>query len=127
MDELGGRTIGQRVRYFRERAGMTRAVLGGLMGCSDEGVKTVETGRLQTPRLPLLLRLAEVLSVDDLPKLTREQKLATAVPLPGHPLRLLVPTGWHSTHLSDTMKMCRTSSLRSRPASIGSAAPTSCT
>lgn len=78
MDELAGMTIGQRVRYFRERAGMTRPVLGGLVGRSDEWVKAVETGRLETPRLPLLLRLAEVLGVTDLAKLTGEQKLATA-------------------------------------------------
>ena len=58
---------------------MTRPVLGGLVGRSDEWVKAVETGRLETPRLPLLLRLAEVLGVTDLAKLTGEQKLATAV------------------------------------------------
>lgn len=78
MDELAGTTTGQRIRYFRQRAGMTRAVLGGLVGRSDEWVKAVETDRLLTPRLPLLLRLAEVLRVDDLAQLTGEQKLATA-------------------------------------------------
>ena len=78
MDELAGITTGQRVRHFRRRAGMTRAVLGGLVGRSDEWVKAVETDRLQTPRLPLLLRLAEVLKVDDLAQLTGEQKLITA-------------------------------------------------
>ncbi|MGH3814835.1 MAG: helix-turn-helix domain-containing protein [Pseudonocardiaceae bacterium] len=70
MDELAGMTTGQRVRYFRQRAGMTRAVLGGLVGRSDEWVKAVETDRLLTPRIPLLLRLAEVLKVDDLAQLT---------------------------------------------------------
>ena len=78
MDELAGMTTGQRVRYFRQRAGMTRAVLGGLVGRSDEWVKAVETDRLLTPRIPLLLRLAEVLKVDDLAQLTGEQKLSTA-------------------------------------------------
>jgi len=78
VDDLAGRTTGQRVRYFRERAGMTRAVLGGLVGRSDEWVKAVETDRLLTPRLPLLLRLAEVLKVDDLAQLTGEQQLASA-------------------------------------------------
>ena len=78
MDDLEGMTTGQRVRYFRERAGMTRAVLGGLVGRSDEWVKAVETDKLLTPRLPLLLRLAEVLKVDDLAQLTGEQKLTTS-------------------------------------------------
>ncbi|MGH3932247.1 MAG: helix-turn-helix domain-containing protein [Pseudonocardiaceae bacterium] len=78
MDDLEGMTVGQRVRHFRERAGMTRPVLGGLVGRSDEWVKALENGRLLTPRIPLLLRLAEVLKVDDLAQLTGEQKLATA-------------------------------------------------
>ena len=48
------------------------------MGRSDEWVKAVETDRLLTPWIPLLLRLAEVLQVDDLGQLTGEEKLATA-------------------------------------------------
>jgi hypothetical protein len=57
---------------------MSRPVLGGLVGRSDEWVKAVETDRLLTPRIPLLLRLAEVLQVDDLAHLTGEEKLTTA-------------------------------------------------
>jgi len=78
VSDLEGMTTGQRVRYFRERAGMSRPVLGGLVGRSDEWVKAVETDRLLTPRIPLLLRLAEVLQVDDLAQLTGEEKLTTA-------------------------------------------------
>ncbi|MQA17835.1 MAG: helix-turn-helix domain-containing protein, partial [Pseudonocardiaceae bacterium] len=63
-------STGQRVRHFRQRAGMTRPVLGGLVGRSPEWIKAVETDRLLTPRLPLLIRLAEVLGVDDLARLT---------------------------------------------------------
>jgi transcriptional regulator with XRE-family HTH domain len=65
-------TAGQRVRHFRERVGMRRPVLGGLMGWSAEWVKAVENDRLLTPRMPLLLRLAEVLKVDDLGLLVGE-------------------------------------------------------
>lgn len=78
MDDLDGRSTGQRIFYFRTRSGMTRAVLGGLVGRSAEWVKAVESGRLLTPRLPLLVRLAEVLKVDDLSLLTGEQKLSSA-------------------------------------------------
>lgn len=49
---------------------MSRAVLGGLVGRSAEWVKAVETGRLLTPRLPMLLRLARALDVADLALLT---------------------------------------------------------
>lgn len=71
-------TFGQRVRRARERAGLTRPVLGGLVGRSTEWVKFIETGRLHMPRLPLLLRLADVLGVEDLAELTGEERLSAA-------------------------------------------------
>ncbi|MFF0061090.1 multiprotein-bridging factor 1 family protein [Streptomyces sp. NPDC005279] len=71
-------TFGQRVRRARERAGLTRPVLGGLVGRSAEWVKFVESGRLQMPRLPLLLRLADVLGIEDLADLTGEERLSAA-------------------------------------------------
>lgn len=70
--------FGKRLERYRKRAGMSRPVLAGLCGRSPEWVKSLETGRLQTPRLPLLLRLAEVLGVEDLRELTGDQRLATA-------------------------------------------------
>jgi transcriptional regulator with XRE-family HTH domain len=76
--ELAGKPAGERIRYFRERAGMSRPVLAGLTGKSPEWVKAVETGRLQPPRLPLLLHIAEVLEVADLSELTGDQRLAVA-------------------------------------------------
>jgi len=66
---------GQRIKRHRERAGMTRTVLGGLVGRSAEWVKAVETGRLQLPRLPMLVHLADVLGVDDVAELTGELHL----------------------------------------------------
>jgi transcriptional regulator with XRE-family HTH domain len=78
VDDLANRSAGQRIKYFRERAGMSRPVLGGLVGKSAEWVKAVETDRLLTPRLPMLLRLAEVLGVADLATLTGQPRLSTA-------------------------------------------------
>ncbi|NKE55413.1 helix-turn-helix transcriptional regulator [Lentzea sp. PSKA42] len=63
-------TIGQRIKWARERAGMSRRVLGDLVGRSAEWVKAVENGRLQAPRLPMLLRIAHALGVQDLADLT---------------------------------------------------------
>ncbi|MGH3681236.1 MAG: helix-turn-helix domain-containing protein [Natronosporangium sp.] len=63
-------TFGERLRAHRERAGKTRAVLGGLVGRSEEWVKAVESNRLHMPRLPILIRLAEALGIDDLAELT---------------------------------------------------------
>lgn len=71
-------TFGRRVRILRERTGKSRSVLGGLVGRSEEWVKSIETGKLLTPRLPLLLRLAEVLGVEDLAELTGDQSIPVA-------------------------------------------------
>ncbi|MDQ3152546.1 MAG: helix-turn-helix domain-containing protein [Actinomycetota bacterium] len=70
MSDLVGETPGERIKRFRTRAGLSRPVLGGLVGRSAEWVKAVETGRLQVPRLPMLLRLARALDVRDLAELT---------------------------------------------------------
>jgi transcriptional regulator with XRE-family HTH domain len=69
-DVAPGLSIGQRIKYFRERAGMSRPVLAGLAGRSAEWLKAVENGRLQAPRLPMLLRIARALELDDLADLT---------------------------------------------------------
>ncbi|MEW2606234.1 helix-turn-helix transcriptional regulator [Streptomyces sp. NPDC047916] len=71
-------TFGQQVRRARERNGQTRAVVGGLVGRSEGWVKAIENGRLQTPRLPLLLRLADVLGVSDIAELTGNERLSAA-------------------------------------------------
>lgn len=65
-----GVPVGERIKYHRKRAGMSRPVLGGLLGRSAEWVKAVETGRLQTPRLSMLLRIARALDIADLSDLT---------------------------------------------------------
>jgi transcriptional regulator with XRE-family HTH domain len=61
MSDLTGKTAGERIKHFRTRVGMSRPVLGGLVGRSAEWVKAVETGRLQVPRLPMLLQIARAL------------------------------------------------------------------
>jgi predicted metal-dependent HD superfamily phosphohydrolase len=78
--------FGMRLRAQRERSGKTRAVLGGLVGRSADWVKALESGRLLPPRLPMMLRLAEVLGVEDLAELTGTQALPVAsVTRAGHP------------------------------------------
>lgn len=63
-------SIGARIKRLRERAGMSRPVLAGLLGRSAEWLKAVENGRLQAPRLPMLLRIAQALELQDLAELT---------------------------------------------------------
>lgn len=73
-----GRPFGDRLRHYRERAGMSRPVLGGLVGRSAEWVKAIETERLGMPRLSMLIRLGQVLGIEDLADLTGEQKLSAS-------------------------------------------------
>lgn len=62
--------IGRRIQWYRERTGMSRPVMAGQLGKSVEWLKAVENGRLQVPRLPMLLRIARVLELADLADLT---------------------------------------------------------
>lgn len=65
---------------------MSRTVLAGLLGKSPSWVKQVECGRLQMPKLPVILRIAEVLRVGDLADLTGDQSMSVAMFTgPGHP------------------------------------------
>lgn len=64
---------------------MSRTVLAGLVGKSPSWVKQVEGGQLQMPKLPMVLRIAEALRVQDLSELMGEQSVPTALFAgPGH-------------------------------------------
>jgi transcriptional regulator with XRE-family HTH domain len=78
--------FGQRLQILRTRRGLTRDQLGGLAGRSGSWVKGVETGRLKTPKLEVVLRLAEILRVRDLSDLTGDQSVHVDLFTgPGHP------------------------------------------
>ncbi len=62
--------VGRRIKLLRERRGLSREVVAGLCGRSESWLKKIEQGTRQAVRLPTLLRLAEVLRVDDLTELT---------------------------------------------------------
>src|SRR5262249_52513570 len=79
------RPFGQRLRQRRQQMGMTRPVLAGLVGRSAEWVKAVETGRLQQPRLPILLRIAGVLGMAALAELPGGQSVEVASLARGRP------------------------------------------
>jgi transcriptional regulator with XRE-family HTH domain len=64
-DELDGMRTGQRIQILRERKGLTRSVLAGLVGMSPSWLKGIERGTRLPPRLPLLVKLAEALAVGD--------------------------------------------------------------
>jgi transcriptional regulator with XRE-family HTH domain len=95
-------TTGQRIKLLRARRGMTRDVLGGLVGKSGSWVKAVETGRLQQPKLPMLLRVAEALRVRDLAELTGDQSMPVHLFTgPGHPALPAVRDAINAINVSD--------------------------
>ena len=78
--------FGQRMQIYRQRRGMSRPVLAGFLGKSPSWVKQVETGQIQVPKLPTILRIAELLRVRDLADLTGDQSLHIDLFVgPGHP------------------------------------------
>ncbi|MFJ9693987.1 multiprotein-bridging factor 1 family protein [Kitasatospora sp. NPDC101183] len=62
--------VGRRIRYYRERAGKSRETLAALLGRSASWLKQIENGTLLPPRLPMLMRIAERLGIEDLSLLT---------------------------------------------------------
>ncbi|MFR9722660.1 helix-turn-helix domain-containing protein [Streptomyces sp. MS19] len=66
MHQVPELTIGQRIEYFRQRAGKSQAVLGGLIGRTEDWVSKVERGLIPVDRLSLLLDIGRVLGVSDL-------------------------------------------------------------
>lgn len=94
--------FGTRLRLNRTRRGLTREVLGGLVGRSASWVKAVETGRLGTPKLPILLRLVEALRMRDLAELTGEQSVPVELFTgPGHTLLPRVRAAVNALPVSD--------------------------
>ncbi|MFI6346969.1 helix-turn-helix domain-containing protein [Streptomyces sp. NPDC050560] len=73
------------MQILRQRRGITRTQLGGLLGLTASWVKGVETGRLQTPKLNMVLRIAEVLRVRNLADLTGHDVAVDLFTGPGHP------------------------------------------
>src|SRR3984893_2751569 len=65
LDDLADRRTGERIQILRERRGLSRPVLAGLVGMSSSWLKGIERGTRLPPRLPLLVKLAEALAVRD--------------------------------------------------------------
>ncbi|MFF7988750.1 multiprotein-bridging factor 1 family protein [Kitasatospora xanthocidica] len=71
--------VGRRIQHYRERAGKSREVLAGLLGRSSSWLKQVENGVLLPPRLPMLMRIAQHLGIDDLSLLTGDVSMPRAL------------------------------------------------
>jgi len=70
VDDLAGKSVGERIRILRERKGMSRETLAGLVGKSASWLKDVERGRVREPKLSALVHLALALDIKDVSQLT---------------------------------------------------------
>jgi transcriptional regulator with XRE-family HTH domain len=70
---------GERIRALRERRGMTRPVLAGLVGRSTDWLKKIESGERPITSHNMLLRLAVALHISDLSLITGPAEAAQPV------------------------------------------------
>lgn len=103
-------STGARIRYYRDKRGMSRPVLAGLVGKSAEWVKAIESGKQHAPRLAMLLRIAQVLELPDLAMLTGN----------GHAVPVSVFAGPRHSALSEVQAALTEYrvSLRAEPVSV---------
>ncbi|RSN71352.1 transcriptional regulator [Actinomadura sp. WAC 06369] len=79
-------TTGERIKFYRRRKGMTRAVLAGLVGRNPRWLKAVEDGQIKRPQLAALQSLAAALGLKDVGLLVGGEPVGVDVARgPGHP------------------------------------------
>ncbi|WP_240796506.1 helix-turn-helix transcriptional regulator [Streptomyces sp. RFCAC02] len=78
-------SIGKRIRYYRIKSGKSQAVLGGLIGRSEDWVSKVERDLIPVDRLSLLLDVGRVLGVTDLSDLIGPSVNLSLTGSPEHP------------------------------------------
>ncbi|MCC3769012.1 helix-turn-helix domain-containing protein [Streptomyces sp. UNOC14_S4] len=107
--------FGTRLQVLRTRRGMSRVVLGGLIGRSPSWVKAVESGRLHMPKPHTLLRIAEALRVRDLAELTGDQGTHISLFIgPGHERLPAVRAAVDAFPLAADLQAPPTAHLRAR-------------
>ncbi|THV43463.1 helix-turn-helix domain-containing protein [Glycomyces buryatensis] len=101
VDELAGKPVGERIRIIRDRRGMTRPVVAGLVGKSPDWLKKIESGERLPPRLPMLIQLADILGVGNVAELTGDDPVAIGFPRKeAHPAVPAIREAIEETHLA---------------------------
>lgn len=107
--------FGTRMQILRTRRGLSRPVAAGLLGMSPSWVKQVERGEIGMPKLPIVLRIAELLHVRDLADLTGDQSAPVDLFIgPGHPRLRDVRSAVNSLTVSSDRKAPSAAHLAAR-------------
>jgi transcriptional regulator with XRE-family HTH domain len=110
------------MQILRDRRGMSRVVLGGLLGKSASWVKAVENGQMKPPSLDMVFRIAEALRVRSLADLTgRPDPHVELFTGPGHPRLAAVRAAIDTYPLTTTREAPSAEHLRARLARAWSA------
>ncbi|OII65305.1 helix-turn-helix domain-containing protein [Streptomyces sp. CC77] len=108
-------TFGQRMQILRERRGMSRVVLAGLLGRSPEWVKKIEKGQIHAPGVDTVLLVAEALRVRNLADLTGRPDMHVDLFIgPGHPRLAAVRAAVDAYPLTTTRQAPPIGHLRAR-------------
>ncbi|MFI1172636.1 multiprotein-bridging factor 1 family protein [Streptomyces melanogenes] len=103
------------MQILRERRGMSRTVLAGLVGMSASWVKRIENGQLQAPGLQMVMLIAEALRVRDLADLSgRPDRHVDLFIGPGHPRLAAVRAAVDSYPLTTSREAPPAEHLRAR-------------
>jgi transcriptional regulator with XRE-family HTH domain len=100
--DLEGRSTGERIRILRERRGMSRPVLAGLVGRGPEWLKKIESGERELRNVRLLVALAQALKAADVALLTGD---TVSLPLStwerlGHPAVQPIRSAMHEAPMA---------------------------
>ncbi|WP_369383988.1 multiprotein-bridging factor 1 family protein [Streptomyces sp. cg36] len=83
-DEHGQLTVdGDLLRVLRERRGLTRAALGGLVARTEDWVKKAERGERSVRTLAMMMRLGHVLGCTDISELTGVAEMSIPIDVGG--------------------------------------------
>lgn len=80
-----GMTTGERIRYYRTKAGRTQAAVAGLVGRSEDWLSKVERNVIEIDSLGMLTRLARELGLDNVGELVGGASVDLSLGADEHP------------------------------------------
>lgn len=115
-DDRAVNTIGARIQEIRVRKGVSRAVVAGLVGMSEEWLRDVERGRRKdVPPLDMLLKIGQALGIRDLTEITGDHELLVGVSRrAGHPVVPAIREAIEAVDLAPVAPVVEPAELRTR-------------
>ncbi|MEU6563538.1 helix-turn-helix domain-containing protein [Nocardia nova] len=115
-EDRAANTVGARIQEIRVRKGVSRAVVAGLVGMSEEWLRDVERGRRKdVPPLDMLLKIGQALGIRDLTEITGDHELLVGVSRrAGHPVVPAIREAIEAVDLAPVASVAEPAELRAR-------------